>query len=273
MKTIVIKYGGAVMQPPELMKAIMQDIAHLKSLGMNPIVVHGGGAEMSEICTRMNIAPRFIEGLRITDRETMQIVQMVLVGKINKELIFYLNQAGVKAIGLSGQDSNLLLATKFKHPSGIDFGYVGEIIQVNPEILEVLVRAGYIPVIAPIAASQESLGFNINADSAAAHIAMAIQAGHLVFLTDVPGILDNPQDVTTKIDMIEKYEVEALLTSGKLSGGMIPKVRGALAALKEGVEKVHILDGRIPHSLLLHLQGTKLMGTTFYNHESITSLQ
>lgn len=263
MKTVVIKYGGAAMQTPELMKAMMLNIAQLKKLGMRPIVVHGGGPEISKMCQKMGITPQFIDGLRVTDSEAMQIVQMVLVGKINIELVSHLNQNGAQAIGLSGQDGNLLLATKSKHSSGIDLGFVGQINQVNSEILRTLTHVGYIPVVAPIATSLQALAFNINADSAASEIAKALNADHLVFLSDVPGVLSDPQDATTKIDLIRSHEVKALIASGKLSGGMIPKTEGAFAALKEGVGEVHILDGRVASSLLLHFQGEKPMGTTF----------
>lgn len=263
MKTVVIKYGGAAMQTPELMKTMMLNIAQLKRVGMHPIVVHGGGPEISKMCQKMGIAPQFIDGLRITDSEAMQIVQMVLAGKINKELVSHLNQNGAQAIGLSGQDGNLLLAAKSKHPSGIDLGFVGQITRVNPEILRTLTHAGYIPVIAPVATSLQALAFNINADSAASEIAKALNADHLVFLSDVPGVLSDPQDATTKIDTIRSHEVKALIACGKLSGGMIPKAEGAIAALMEGVGEVHILDGRAARSLLLHFQGEKPMGTTF----------
>lgn len=263
MKTIVIKYGGAAMQTPELMKEMMQSIAQLKADGMHPIIVHGGGPEISKMCQKMGIIPQFMNGLRVTDAETMQIVQMVLVGKINKELVSHLNQRGTLAIGLSGQDGNLLLAEKSKNLSGIDLGYVGQITQVNAGVLKTLIQAGYIPVVAPIATSLQALAFNINADSAASKIAMALKADHLIFLSDVPGVLNDRQDPSTKIDTIRSHEIEALIASGQLTGGMIPKVEGALAALHEGVGEVHILDGRIADSLLLHLQGKKKMGTTF----------
>ena len=263
MKTVVIKYGGAAMQTPELVKAMMLNIAQLKKLGMRPIVVHGGGPEISKMCQKMGVTPQFVDGLRITDMDTMQIAQMVLVGKINKELVSHLNQNGVQAIGLSGQDGNLLLATKSKHPSGVDLGFVGHITQVNAEILNTLLQAGYIPVIAPVATSLQALVFNINADSAASEIAKALNADHLVFLSNVPGVLSDPQDAATKIDTIKSHEVKALIASGKLNGGMIPKAEGACAALKEGVGEVHILDGREARSLLLHFYGEKPMGTTF----------
>lgn len=263
MKPVVIKYGGAAMQSPELMQAMMESIAELKKLGMDPIVVHGGGPEISKMCQKMGITPQFIDGLRVTDSEAMQIVQMVLVGKINKDLVSHLNRRGALAIGLSGQDCNLLLAQKTHHPSGADLGFVGEIQQVNNAILKTVMQAGYIPVIAPIATSKQALAYNINADSAASSIATSLKADHLIYLSDVPGIMKNPQDPATKIDTIMSHEVEKWIADGTLSGGMIPKAQGAVAALKEGVGAVHLLDGREVHSLLLHLQGKKQIGTTF----------
>ncbi len=254
MKTVVIKCGGAAMQTPESMEAMMQDIAQLKEHGWHVIIVHGGGPEISKFCKKVGITPQFVNGLRVTDHETMQVVQMVLAGKINKELVFLLNQTGAKAIGLSGQDGNLLVA----EPS-ID--YVGKIKQINPEILNMALQHGYIPVIAPIAASSNIPGLNINADSAAAQIAVALHADHLIFLSDVPGILEDPQDPTTKIDIIKS--VEPLIANGKISGGMIPKAQEAFAALKQGVGKVHILDGRTSNSLSSMLQKNEQTGTTF----------
>jgi acetylglutamate kinase len=254
MKTVVIKCGGAAMQSLESMETIMQDIAQLKEHGWQVIVVHGGGPEISRFCQKVGIVPQFVNGLRVTDHETMQVVQMVLIGKINKELVFLLSQKGVKAIGLSGQDGTLLVA----EPS-ID--YVGQIKQVNPHILNMALQHGYIPVIAPIAASSNILGLNINADSVAAQIAVALQADHLIFLSNVPGILEDPQDPTTKIDTIKN--IEPLIESGKISGGMAPKAQEAIAALKQGVRKVHLIDGRRSHSLLSLLQEKKQIGTTF----------
>lgn len=242
------------MQTPESMETMMQDIAQLREHGWQPIVVHGGGPEISKVCKRLGITPQFVNGLRVTDYETMQIVQMVLVGKINKELVFLLNQKGAKVIGLSGQDGNLLLAEPLN-------GYVGLIKQVNPMILNMALQHGYIPVVAPVATSSNILGLNINADSAAAHIAIALQADHLIFLSDVSGILTDPQDPTTKIDTIKN--IEPLIASEKISGGMIPKAQEAFAALKQGVGKVHILDGRASHCLLSVLQKKKKIGTTF----------
>ncbi len=242
------------MQTLESMETMMQDIAQLKEHGWQVIVVHGGGPEISRFCQKVGIVPQFVNGLRVTDRETMQVVQMVLIGKINKELVFLLSQKGIKAIGISGQDGNLIVA----EPS-ID--YVGQIKQINPEILNMILQHGYIPVIAPIATSSDILGLNINADSAAAQIAIALQADHFIFLSNVPGILEDPHDPKTKIDTIKS--VEPLIASGKISGGMIPKAQEAVAALKQGVGKVHLIDGRISNSLLFLLQEKKQIGTTF----------
>lgn len=259
VKTIVIKWGGSAIQTQENVSAIVQDIAQLKTLGMHPVIVHGGGAEISKTCQQMGITSQFVDGLRVTDKHVMEIVQMVLVGKMNKELVCSLNQKGVLAVGISGQDANLLVAIKSKHPSGTDLGYVGDVSQVNPAILRTLIEAGYIPVVAPIATSLEGLSLNINADSAASQIAISLKADQLIFLSDVPGILEG----ATKIDRLHPAQAADWIANGKISGGMIPKVEGAFAALEQGVEEVYILDGRVPHSLLLHFQGSKQTGTAF----------
>lgn len=263
MKKIVIKYGGAAMQTPALMQAMMEDIAVLSRQDIHPIVVHGGGPEISKLCQQMGIVPKFVNGLRVTDSETMQIVQMVLIGKINKELVGLLNQKGVKAIGLSGHDANLLVASKAISSSGVDLGYVGQIDRINPEILSLLMQAGYIPIIAPIGISQQAQSFNINADIAASQIAMALKADHLIFLTDVPGVLKDIKDPTSKIDVIASSQIPDLISSQVLSGGMIPKAEGAVEALKGGVGEVNIIDGRIEHILLQWFGGEVNVGTTF----------
>jgi acetylglutamate kinase len=258
MKIVVIKCGGAALQSQEQVSAIMRDIAEIKTLGMHPIVVHGGGPEISKMCKKVGISPQFSSGLRVTSREIMPIVQMVLIGKINKELVLQLNQKGAFAVGLSGYDGNLLLASKLENSNGIDLGFVGEITRVNSEFLRALIQSGCIPVIAPVAPSLEGVSFNINADSVASQIAISMKADHLIFLSDVPGVLDG----TKTIVAIESHEAQDLMASGIIQGGMIPKVEGALAALQQGVEKIHILDGKAPHSLLLHLQGVHQTGTT-----------
>ncbi len=259
-KIVVIKYGGAAQQTPSLIKATMEDIVHLKKLGMCPIIVHGGGPEISKMCQKLGITPVFVKGLRVTDKETLEVVQMVLGGKINQELVLLLNQEGGNAVGLSGLDGNLLLAKQ----TDANLGFVGEVEKVNPAILFTLIQAGYIPVISPIASSFDSQSYNVNADSAAAAIAIELNASHLVLLTDVPGVLECIEDPSTKIEKIKSCEINALIESGKLKGGMIPKIKGALSAILGGVEQVHILDGRAPHSLLLHFQGIETQGTTIY---------
>lgn len=262
MKTTVIKLGGAIMQNPSLMKTTIQDIAHLQNSHFFPIIVHGGGPVISNMCQRLGLETQFINGLRITDNNTLEIVQMVLAGKINKDIVMLLNQEHVKAVGLSGQDSQLLVAKKYIHPSGIDLGYVGEVHQTNPEILHILMERGYVPVIAPIATSLENQNYNINADEAASAIAMALNADHLIFLTDVAGVFSDIHDPSTKLDLIVENEVDGMISTGKLKGGMIPKVQGALKALRGGVNQVHIIDGGIPHSLLYQVEGTRNVGTT-----------
>lgn len=256
-KIVVIKYGGAAMQTPALIQTTMQDIVHLQKMGMHPVIVHGGGPEISKMCQQMGIAPAFVNGLRVTDGATLEIAQMVLVGKINKELVSHLNQQGGKAVGLSGHDANLLLAKQ----TDANLGFVGEIEQVSPEILAALIEAGYIPVIAPIATSKDFQSYNINADSSAASIAIALEADHLILLTDVAGVL---KASGAKIDAIKTSEVSGLIQNGTLKGGMIPKIKGAAAAIQGGVDQVHILDGRVPHSLILHFQGVETKGTTIH---------
>jgi acetylglutamate kinase len=241
MKTIVIKCGGTALQTPELMQLVLHNIVQLKMIGVKLIVVHGGGNVISTTCQKMKITPQFVEGIRITDGETMQIVQMVL-GKINKDLVSHLNQMGTRAVGISGQDGTLLLA----HALDDMFGLVGEIERVNPEILEILTYAGYIPVIAPIATSLDTTAYNVNADIVASRIAIALKADHLIFLSDVPGILDNGK----KIDRIKSHEIGNLISRGTIDKGMIPKVKAAFEALKEGVAKVHLLDGREAYPFL-----------------------
>ncbi|MGZ3633402.1 MAG: acetylglutamate kinase [Parachlamydiaceae bacterium] len=256
---IVIKYGGAAMQSPEFMQEVLEDIAHLKKQGNSVIVVHGGGVEISSHLKRLQINPRFIEGLRVTDRETMEVVQMVLIGKVNKELVAGLNAQQAKAVGISGIDAELLMAEKY--PSTIDYGFVGNITHVNIEFLETLLAHDFLPVVAPIAISKAFQTYNINADSAAAAIAVACQAKHLVFLTDVPGILRDVKDPSSKIDRISHREVEQMIATGALSGGILPKLEGALSAASQGVSNVHILDGRVSHCLKRHFNGSEQIGT------------
>jgi acetylglutamate kinase len=238
---VVIKYGGKVVQTD------MQNIAELKAMGMHPVIVHGGGNEISKLCQKMGIVPKFVNGLRVTDQATLDIAKMVLIGKVNKELVA---QLGEKAVGISGCDGNLLVA-KQADPA---LGFVGEVTQVNPGIILALIEAGYIPVIAPI-----TQNYNINADSAASAIAVALKASHLILMTDVPGVLKDIKDPSSTIAKIKTSEIKQL----GLTGGMIPKIEGAAAAIQAGVGQVHILDGRVPDCLLLHFKG-QTKGTTIY---------
>jgi acetylglutamate kinase len=254
-KIVVIKYGGAAMQTPALMQTVAQDIVHVQRLGMHPVIVHGGGPAVSKICQKMGIVSTFVDGLRVTDRDTLAIAQMVLVGQINKEFVSQLHREGAAAVGLSGHDGLLILAAQMD----MRLGFVGKIERVNAGILTTLIHAGFIPVIAPIATSQEAQSYNVNADSVAASIAMALHADHLIFLTDVAGVL---QKSGTKIDSMSALEARAMLESGHVQGGMIPKIEGAFAAIQEGVSHVHILDGRVPHVLLLHFQNNDTKGTS-----------
>ncbi len=248
------------MQSPALVKSIVKDIAHLKALGMYPVIVHGGGPEISKVCKKMGVEPKFVNGLRATDEETLEIVQMVLMGKVNKKLVSLLNQEKVCAVGLSGNDGNFLMAKQINK----ELGFVGKIEKVNPEIIFTLLEAGFIPVIAPIATSLKAQDYNVNADTVAASVASSLKASHLVFLTDVGGVFENIDDPLTKIDDMKSSEISNWVERGKLKGGMIPKMKGALSAVQKGVEKVHILDGTCPNSLFLHFQGSTTQGTTIH---------
>lgn len=243
------------------MRAMMSNIAQLKKFGNNPIVIHGGGTEISKLLEKLGIEAKFIKGLRITDKAKMDIVQMVLIGKVNKELIKYLNAEKVKAVGLSGYDAELLIAEKYQAQGEIDLGFVGKIIQVNSAIIDTLLDHDYLPVIAPIALSHDLQAYNINADSAASSIAIACKADHLVFLKDVPGILRDVSDPDSKIDAISSFEIDKMIATGQLTGGILPKLEGALEAVKMGIANVHILDGRIPNCLERHFLKGERLGT------------
>lgn len=253
---IVIKYGGAAMQSPDLVKSTMQDVQNLHDMGWHPVIVHGGGQEISKMCEKVGLTSSFVNGLRVTDKETLEITQMVLIGKVNKELVSCLNQTKNNAVGLSGIDGGLLIAK----PEDPGLGFVGKIEQVNPAIIYTLIQANYIPVIAPIASSHERQHYNVNADIAASAIAIALKASHLVLLTDVPGILIN----STKIDKLCCADIPALINNKTLYGGMIPKVTSASEACQKGVGQVHLIDGRKPHALLHHIQNIETLGTTLY---------
>lgn len=260
-KTVVIKYGGAAMIDPVLRKSTAEDITLMKYVGMNPVVVHGGGPEINRMLKRLNIEPVFNHGLRVTDDATIEVVQMVLCGQVNKEIVNLLNGAGADAVGLCGKDGNLMYARQMILEDGSNLGHVGKVASVHTRVIDTLSRAGMVPVIAPIAMDGEGGTWNINADTAAGEIAAALQAEKLVFLTDTPGLLRDLQDPESLIHQVRGGEVTQLKRDGVIAGGMIPKVEACLKALDYGVRKTHIIDGRVPHSLLLEIFTDKGLGT------------
>lgn len=272
-RTVVIKYGGHAMVDCDLKRAVLTDIVLMKYVGMNPVVVHGGGPDINKMLGRLGIKSEFIGGLRVTDEETMGIVEMVLGGKVNKEIVGMLNNIGGRAVGLSGKDASLFMARKKMgrlalangQNERVDIGRVGQISQVNPAIISTLIREGYIPVVAPVAAGGDDHGYNVNADSAAGALAEALQADKLIILTDVEGILANKNDSGSLISAIKVNQVPELIKSGIIDGGMIPKVECCVSAVNNGVKTTHILDGRVPHSILLEIFTDKGIGTMVSN--------
>ncbi len=264
-KTVVIKYGGAAMAAANLKDAVMQDIALMKFVGMNPVVVHGGGPEVTAAMKKMGLEPTFMDGLRVTDEQTMEIAQMVLVGKTNREIVAALNNHGGKAVGLSGHDGGLLRAAKHLHKAKdgrlLDIGYVGDITHVDVGVIEALAQAGFIPVISPIATGPDGHAYNINADTVAGDIAAALKAEKLVLLTDVEGVRTDRNDPKSLVSRIAAAEIMEWMSRGLLEGGMIPKVEACLKALEGGVRRVHIIDGRVPHSMLLEVFTDQGIGT------------
>jgi acetylglutamate kinase len=259
-KTFVVKYGGAAMVDERLKAQVMQDIVLLRTVGIKPVLVHGGGKEVSEVMQRMGLQPRFVGGLRVTDAETMEIVEMVLAGTTNKGIVSLIHCAGGKAVGLSGKDGNLLVARKLT-PGGNDIGYVGEVTQVNAEVIEVLAAAGYIPVISSVAIGEDGESYNVNADHAAGAIAAALCAEKLIVLTDVPGVLANLNDPTSLISEMSVAQAEELLRNGKAESGMAPKLEACITALRSGVQRAHIIDGRQPHAILMEVFTDHGVGT------------
>lgn len=249
-QTIVVKYGGAAMTDAVLKTAVMGDIALLHYVGVKVIVVHGGGPEISAMCKQMGIEPRFVGGMRVTDEPTMRVTEMVL-GQIGKGIAHGLSTHGAPAVGLSGKDGNLLRAKKFEGEA--DWGLVGEVEHVEPSLLSTLAREGFVPVVTPVAPGASGETYNVNADYAAGAIAGAVGAIKVLFLTDVAGVLRDVNDKTSLIASLSADEVEALIADGTIAGGMIPKVRCCTDAVKRGVERAHIVDGREPHALLVEL--------------------
>ena len=260
-KTIVVKFGGNAMIDEKLKEMFAEDVVLTKYIGMSPVVVHGGGPQINEVMDKMGKKPVFIEGIRITDGETMDIVEMVLGGKINKELVNRINQHGGNAVGLTGKDGGLIQARKLRRPrksAGIDRGLVGEVESISPNIIRALEQNRFIPVIAPIGVDNKGKTYNINADTAAGAIAATLKAEKLIFLTDVKGILGKDGKL---ISTLTRKQALQLIKSGVITSGMLPKVRACLDALDGGVKKTHIIDGRINHSILLEIFTKKGIGT------------
>ena len=263
-KTIVIKYGGSAMTDQKIKEQFIQDVVLMKFVGINPVVVHGGGPEINAMLEKIGKESRFVEGNRVTDLETVEIVEMILSGKVNKDLVSNINRHGGRAIGLSGKDDNMILVEKkFIENDGetIDIGYVGEIKEINTDIIDMLDFNNYIPVISTIGVDKEGQTYNIHADYVAGEIAGKIKADRLIFLTDVDGIMQDHTNKETLISDITRKEVEILIENGTISGGMLPKVETCLHALKKGVENVIILNGKIEHSILLELFTEEGAGT------------
>ena len=262
-KKVVVKYGGSAMLDEDLKLNVIKDVALLKLIGMQPIVVHGGGKEISKWVEMIGKEPEFINGLRVTDAETMEIAEMVL-SKVNKSLVQMMQKLGLNAVGISGKDAGLMTVTK-KFPGGKDIGFVGEVQSVNAKLLDTLLENDFIPVIAPIGSSEEFESYNINADDAACAVAKAISAEKLVFLTDIEGVFLDPNDKKTLISEMHISEAKEFINKGIVGGGMLPKLTNCIEAIEEGVSRVHILDGRVKHCLLLEFFTEKGIGTAILN--------
>lgn len=268
-KIIVVKYGGSAMVDEELKKKVIEDVTLLKLVGFKPIIVHGGGKEISKWVSKAGKEPQFVNGLRVTDAETMEIAEMVL-GKVNKGLVALVQQLGIKAVGISGKDGGLLKVKK-KYSDGKDIGYVGEVTEVDPKVIYDLLEKDFLPVICPIGMDENFDTYNINADDAACAIARAVNAEKLAFLTDIEGVYADPNDKSTLISVLTTEEAGKLIGTGNIGGGMLPKLNNCIEAVENGVSKVHILDGRIPHCLLLEIFTHKGIGTAIL-HDSETKL-
>jgi len=267
-KTVVIKYGGAAMSSADLKEEFATDITLLRYVGIKPIIVHGGGAEVSAYMERLDLPVQFVDGLRVTDERAMEVAKMVLVGKVNKEIVALINHKGARAVGLSGDDGLLIQGRKLERVDAqgrmVDLGYVGEVERVNTELLALL-EADYVPVVASVAAGEEGRSYNINADLVAASLAVSLRAEKVMFLTDVAGLYRDMADESSLISECTADEIRELVAAGTVSAGMIPKLQAVLLALDEGVRAAHIIDGRIPHSVLLEILtddsgvGTKIL--------------
>jgi acetylglutamate kinase len=265
-KRLVVKYGGHAMVKEELKRSFAMDVVLMKYIGMNPVIVHGGGPQIGELMEKLGKVPHFVQGMRVTDPETMDIVEMVLGGKINKEIVGLINQHGGRAVGLSGKDGGLIKASRLKvrEPGGsatsplVDIGLVGKVVAINAHIVEVLDNSGYIPIIAPVGVGEDGEPYNINADLVAGEVAAALKAEKLIMLTDVEGILDERK---TLISSLKRVDIAKLIEQEVISEGMLPKVEACLTALDGGVRKAHVIDGRQDHALLLEVFTNRGIGT------------
>ena len=264
-KIIVIKYGGSAMMNDELKKNVIADAVLLKLVGFKPIIIHGGGKEISRWVNKVGMEARFVNGLRVTDAPTMEIAEMVL-NKVNKSLVQMVQELGVKAVGISGKDGGLLKVKK-KYSNGEDIGFVGEITEVTPKILYDLLEKDFLPIVCPIGMDEDYNTYNINADDAACEIAKAVNAEKLAFLTDIEGVYKDPEDPNTLISELTCEEAHSLIEEGFIGGGMLPKLNNCIEAIENGVSRVHILDGRIPHCLLLEIFTNKGIGTAILGSE------
>ncbi|MBD5161743.1 MAG: acetylglutamate kinase [Oscillibacter sp.] len=263
-KTVVIKYGGNAMISEELRRDVINDIILLRLVGINVVVVHGGGPEINELLKKTGKESRFVNGLRYTDEETMDVVQMVLCGKVNKNLVATLNRAGGQAVGLCGLDGGMLKAVR-RQEDGVDYGLVGDITEVNPKVIQDAIHDGFIPVISTVAQGTDAdTSYNVNADTAAARIAVAVGAVKLILLTDIRGLLRDKNNEDTLISQVRLPEIPELVGQGIISGGMIPKADCCMDAVKNGVKRTHILDGRIPHSILIEVLSHAGIGTMIW---------
>ena len=266
-KIIVIKYGGSAMVDEELKRNVIQDVVLLKLVGFKPIIVHGGGKEISRWVGKVGMEPKFVNGLRVTDADTMEVAEMVL-NKVNKELVTMIQSLGVSAVGISGKDGGLLNVEK-KLSKGEDIGFVGNIKNVNPKVLYDLLENDFLPVVCPVGMDDDFNTYNINADDAACAIAEALNAEKLAFLTDIEGVYKDPKDPESLISELHVQEERDLITNGNVGGGMIPKLQGCIDAIENGVSRVHIMDGRIPHCLLLEIFTNKGIGTAILRKDEI----
>ena len=262
-KIIVVKYGGSAMVDEALKRRVIQDVVLLKLVGFKPIIVHGGGKEISKWVGKVGMEPHFVNGLRVTDEATMEIAEMVL-NRVNKSLVQLVNELGVKAVGISGKDGMLLQCEK-KYSKGQDIGFVGEVREVNPKIIYDLLEKDFLPIVCPVGFDEHFQSYNINADDAACAVAKAVKAEKLAFLTDVEGLYRDFEDKDSLISEMDVNEAQAFVDSGSLGGGMLPKLQNCIDAIRDGVSRVHILDGRIPHCLLLEIFTNKGIGTAILN--------